>query len=74
MYFLCRARTDGWKPSFHGGLRAEEVGFDAVEVHVGGEDEAVGVEEVEEVGAFGAGGGGRLGRFEGGEVVEGFIY
>lgn len=36
-----------------GALRAEEVGFDAVEVHVGGEDEAVGVEEEEEVGTFG---------------------
>ena len=60
--------------AFPWGLRVEEVGFDAVEVHVGGEDEAVGVEEVEEVGTFGAGGGGRLGRFEGGEVGEGLVY
>ena len=50
------------------------MGFDAVEVHVGGEDEAVGVEEVEEVGTFGAGGGGRLRRLEGGEVGEGLVY
>ena len=55
-------------------LRAEEVGFDAVEVHVGGEDEAVGVEEMEEVGTFDGGGGPGLRLFEGGEVGEGLVY
>ena len=50
-----------------------EIALDAVEVGVGGEDEAVGIQKIQEAAFFFLGGDRCFGGFEGGEVGEGFV-
>ena len=55
-------------------LQVAQIPLDFVGVYVGGEGEAVGVEENEEILLFGGRGDGGTGALEGVEVVEGFVY